>query len=280
MKHGLKSEHPLVRFTSAEALAYLGVSSGGEELARLASSQPALRVYCLTALASLDEAVSHVELRSLLNQTSAETRYGAFHALRSLDERDEAIKGEQLNGSFWLHRVAPDATPLVHLATISRAEIVIFGEEPVMNPPFPILAGEFTVTANKGDDRCTVTHVSLRSGKTQKQCGLKLEDVIRTMAGMGALYPDVVELLKQADKLHCLSCQVRVNAVRPATDVYELAKAAAGGDSELDKTAPEILAAKADFGANPTLFDQATHTSANDKQTEAVLSESLAPRPQ
>ena len=156
-------------------------------MSRLASSQPALRVYCLTALASLDEAISHVELRNLLNQSSAETRYGAFHALHSLDERDEAIKGEQLNGSFWLHRVAPESSPLVHLATTSRAEIVIFGEEPIMTPPFPILAGEFTVTANKGDDRCTVTHVSLRSGKVQKQCPLKLEEVIRTMAAMGAL---------------------------------------------------------------------------------------------
>jgi hypothetical protein len=280
LRHGLKSDHPLVRFTSAEALAYLGVASGGEELSRLASSQPALRVYCLTALASLDEAISHVELRNLLNQSSAETRYGAFHALHSLDERDEAIKGEQLNGSFWLHRVATESSPLVHLATTSRAEVVIFGEEPVMIPPFPILAGEFTVTANKGDDRCTVTHVSLRSGKTQKQCPLKLESVIRTMAGMGALYPDVVELLRQADKLHCLSCQVAVDAIRPATDVYDLAKAAATGDSELDKTDPEVLSAKADFGANPTLFDQATHTSVNDKQTEAVLSESLATRPQ
>ena len=77
-----------------------------------------------------------------------------------------------------------------------------------------------------------------------------------------------------------MSCQVAVDAIRPATDVYDLAKAAASGESELDKTDPEILSAKADFGANPTLFDLATHTTVNDKQTEAVLSETLASRPQ
>jgi hypothetical protein len=280
LKHGLKSEHPLVRFTSAEALAYLGISSGGEELSRLASSQPALRVYCLTALASLDEAISHVELRNLLNQTSAETRYGAFHALHTLDERDEAIRGEQINGSFWLHRVAPESSPMVHLATTSRAEIVIFGEEPAMNPPFPILAGEFTVTAKKGDDRCTVTRASLRSGKIQKQCSLKLEEVIRTMAAMGALYPDVVELLIQANKLKCLSCQVAVDAIKPPTNVYDLAKAAAAGDEELEKTHPEILAARAEFTPNPTLFQQAAQTTPTDKHAESVLTESLSSRAQ
>jgi hypothetical protein len=63
------------------------------------------------------------------------------------------------------------------------------------------------------------------------------------------------------------------------TSVYDLAKAAAG-DAELLKTHPEILAAKADFGASPTLFQQTERTTANDKATEAVLSESLANKPQ
>ncbi len=280
LKHGMTSEHPLVRFTSAEALAYLGNASCGEELGKIAREQPALRAFSLAALASLDESVSHVELRNLLSQSSAETRYGAFRALHSLDEHDEAIRGEKLNESFWLHRVAPESSPMVHLATTRAAEVVIFGEEPLMIPPFPILAGEFTVTAKAGDDLCTITHASLRSGKTQKQCSLKLEDVIRTMTQMGALYPDIVELLRRADGLQCLSCRVAVDAVpQEVTSVYDLAKAAAG-DAELLKTHPEILAAKADFGASPTLFQQTERTAANDKATEAVLSESLSNKPQ
>ncbi len=183
----MTSEHPLVRFTSAEALAYLGSATCGEELGKIAREQPALRAFSLAALASLDESISHVVLQNLLSQSSAETRYGAFRALHSLDEHDEAIRGEKLNESFWLHRVAPESSPMVHLATMRSAEVVIFGEEPLMIPPFSILAGEFTVTAKAGDDRCTITHASVRSGKTQKQCSLKLEEDIRTMAQMGAL---------------------------------------------------------------------------------------------
>src|SRR5206468_1370020 len=40
LKKGLESEHVLVRFTSAEALAYLDSPSAGEELARLVEQQP------------------------------------------------------------------------------------------------------------------------------------------------------------------------------------------------------------------------------------------------
>ncbi len=77
-----------------------------------------------------------------------------------------------------------------------------------------------------------------------------------------------------------MSCQVAVDAVpQEVTSVYDLARAAAG-DAELLKTHPEILAAKADFGASPNLFQQTNRTTANDKTTEAVLSESLPSKQQ
>ena len=82
LKQGLASDHPLVRFCSAEALAYLGDPSCGAELARAIKEQPALRAFSLTAMASLDEAICQVELTRLLAEPSPETRYGAFRALR------------------------------------------------------------------------------------------------------------------------------------------------------------------------------------------------------
>jgi hypothetical protein len=256
LKRGLTSEHPLVRFCSAEALAYLGSPSCGEELARMVEQQPALRAFSLTALASLDEAVCHVELRRLLASPSPETRYGAFRALRALDEQAEAVQGDHLNDSFWLHRVAPNSLPLVHLAT-NRAEVVLFGEDALLLPPFPILAGEFTVTANKGDERCTITRTSLRHGKSKVQCSLKLEEVLHKLAEMGGTYSDAVEVLRKADHFQCLSCRLAVDALPQATSVYDLAKAGAG-DPELLKTHPEILNAKADFGATPNLFQKSS----------------------
>ncbi len=260
LKHGMENQHSLVRFTAAESLAYLGSPACGEELARLAQDQPVLRAYCLTALASLDEAVCHVKLQELLMSNSAETRYGAFRALRALDERDQVVRGQRLNDSFWVHQVAPGSAPLVHISTSRRAEVVFFGEGAALEPPFSFLAGpEFTVTAGADDERCTVSRFSLRNGTGRMQCSLKLLDVLRALAELGGEYPDAVELMRQADKCQCLSCPVKVDALPQATSVYDLAKAGQalkkGESDELLRTDGEVMNARADFGATPTLFE-------------------------
>src|SRR5262249_40923319 len=75
LKEGLQSQHVLVRFTSAEALAYLGDGSGVDILAQMVERQPALRAYSLTAMASLDSGACPIKLRELLSSRSAQTRY-------------------------------------------------------------------------------------------------------------------------------------------------------------------------------------------------------------
>src|SRR5262249_299821 len=163
------------RFASAETLAYLGSPSCGEELARAVADHPDLRVYGLAALASLDEAVSRVKLRELLTSADAETRYGAFRALRPLDERASVVQGEQRNEWFGLQGVAPKSEPLVHLSTSKRAEIVLFGEEAFLKAPFQIAAGEFTLTAGDGDQQCIVARFSSEYGVNRRPCPLRLE---------------------------------------------------------------------------------------------------------
>lgn len=255
LKRGLGSDHALVRFSSAEALAYLGSPTCGEELAKIVEEQPALRSYSLTAMASLDEAICHVKLRELQSSNSVETRYGAFRALRALDEHDPSVQGELLNDSFWVHHVAPGSQPLVHLSSSRRAEIVLFGDNVSLVPPFSFLAGEFTVTAGKNDDKCTISRLSVKYGTSRKQCGLKLETVLRSMADMGGMYPEVVELLRQAGSCQTMTCGLAIDALPQATSVYELAK---NGSENPDfiKTDQEILDAKADFSATPTLFEK------------------------
>jgi hypothetical protein len=268
LKKGLKSEHVLVRFAAAEALAYLGSTACGEELARLADSQLALRAYCLTAMASLNEAVCRLKLRELLASKRPETRYGAFRALRALDEHDEAVQGTLLGESFWLHHVATTTTPLVHLSSSRRAEIVLFGEDVYLLPPVKVLAGpEFTVTAGREDDRCTVSRFSAHHGSQQRQCSLKLVDVLQTLADLGGQYPDAVELLVQADKCRCLSATLAIDALPQRTSVEQLAKAGRD-DPEFQKTDPELLDAREEFGATPTLFEKAgdRHRTATDNR--------------
>ncbi|MFO0876688.1 MAG: flagellar basal body P-ring protein FlgI [Gemmataceae bacterium] len=225
-ERGLKSTNPLVRFTSAEALAYLGSPGCGEELARCAVQYPLLRSLCLTALASLDEAVCHLKLKELIvSNLDEELRYGAFRGLRMLSENDPLVRGDLLNDSFHLHRVAPDTRPFIHLTTTKCAEVVLFGETPSLRPPFSFLAGEFAVTATKDDLRCTVSRFPLGSEPVRKQCGLEVEAVIRTMADLGAHYPEVVALLQQASTCDSLTCRVRIDALPQSPALDDLLKA-------------------------------------------------------
>jgi hypothetical protein len=273
LKRGLKSQNPLVRFCSAEALAYLGDPSCGEELARAVEDQPALRAFALTALASLDEGICHVKLNELLACESPEVRYGAFRALRALDESDPVVEGQLLNDSFWLHRVAPQSPPLVHLSTTRRPEIVLFGNDTYLKPPFSFLAGEFAITAAPEDDHCTLARVSA-SRRTadeagvwteRRQCSLKVEDVLRTMAAMGGTYPEVVEVVREAGRVDGLTGLVKVDALPRAVTVHELDQAGRTPDQDLVFADDDIRKAASELGTTPPLYEASRRRHADDE---------------
>jgi hypothetical protein len=93
LKKGLAHESALVRFSSASALAYLGSSSGIEELARLAEHYESLRGQCLTALAGFDEAMAATRLGEMMASPKPQLRYGAFRALLALNEVNPEVRG-------------------------------------------------------------------------------------------------------------------------------------------------------------------------------------------
>jgi hypothetical protein len=226
LQQALKNEHPLVRFTSAEALTYLGSTAGCETLAQLSEQHVVLRAYCLLALASLQESPCRQHLSDMLAVPDAELRCGAFEALRRIDYKDKRLGGELVNDAFWLHQVAAGSLPMVFFATRERAEIVLFGSDIRLTPPVKIyVRPEFTITAEAGDDRCTITRFTLAQGeKVYRQCSLRLDDVLRTLAELGGQYPDAIGLLTKAEELRCLSCPVRFQTLPEKVSVETLAR--------------------------------------------------------
>jgi flagellar basal body P-ring protein FlgI len=268
-KKGLLDKHPLVRFCCAESLAYLGSPACGEELAKAVVEQPLFRSFGLTALASMDEAVSHMKLRELLQSSrDDETRYGAFRALRALDEKDPVLAGEFLNDSFWLHRIASQAPPLVHVSSTRRAEVVLFGPSQRLKPPFSLLAGEFSVTATTDDTaQCTIRRIPLHGARPLPvQTSFELEDVLRAMADLGAQYPEVVALLQQVESIHGLTCRVRCDAMPQAVSVYDLVEAGKNG------TGGDLFTGNKDLGVTPTLYDMGiSNRGSRETQRQAQL---------
>lgn len=279
LRKGLESEHPLVRFCSGEALAYLGDQACGEELAAAVARAPILRSFALTAMASLDEAICHVKLRDLLTTSQDdETRYGAFRALRALNPRHELVQGELLNESFWLHRVAPNTSPLVHISSTRRAEIVLFGEEPRLRPGFAFSAGDFVVTTSKDDDHCNISRVPMRGRTTRRTCPLEVSKLLHTMAEMGCMYPEAVALLQQADSAGILSCRLRCDALPQAVTVYELENLGKNKSNAKDADA-ELVPAGQDLGATPTLFEKGLPSQMDRvRQQQLLMEDRKSPR--
>ena len=254
LKTALTSEYPLVRFASAEALAYLGNTAAAEPLARTAAEHPALQAYALTALAALDDALGMSKLEELLAAKEPELRYGAFRALREVDPNGDAVRGAWAKRAFVVHEVSTPGPSLVHLLTEGRAEVVLFGEAPKLAPPFALTAGPgITVTARAGDSVATVSRFSVRTGgePTHVQCPLNVADILRTMADLGGTYSDAAEMLRKADDRKALSCELARDALPRAVPIKRLAQAAREDprmQQELD------LLAETDAANAPNLF--------------------------
>jgi hypothetical protein len=242
LKGALTNSSAEVRFYAAEALAYLGEESGAEELAAAARNEPAFRVYAFAALAALDEAISYQLLRELLDVASSpdqmdldeaapkktakrnfsmETRYGAFRALWTLDRNDPFIRGTRLNDQFNFHVLKTEGEPLIHMTRNRLSEVVLFGADQRFSTPLALTAGNhINVNAPAGSETITVTRFELGSPDQRKVVSTRVADVILTVAEMGGTYPDVAQMLSQADRQFNLPGSIAIDALPKAGRLY------------------------------------------------------------
>jgi hypothetical protein len=222
LKIGLKSNDPQVRFHSAEALAYLGDSSGLQALFEAARDQYAFRIFALAAMACLDDPEVHAQLRDLMEVESAETRYGAFRALTTLDKNDPFVRGELLNNQFRLHTLKTNGPPMVHITNCKKAEVVLFGRDQELKTPIFARAGNnIIVSGSPGADHVTVTRFEVGHEDQRKKCSTQVQEVIRAMTELGATFPDVNQFLVEADHQQNLPGRLEIDALPRAGRSYE-----------------------------------------------------------
>lgn len=284
LKGGLTSPHPQVRFFAAEALAYLNDPSGVEVLGDTVEKWAEFRSYALAALAALDQPASHMRLRRLMDCPDIPVRYGAFNALRTLDENDAALgrvgvmdapppdpneedmepmaialsrvrKRRAIEDPFKLYLVDCDGPPLLHVTQARRCEIVIFGRGQKLLTPIVLGTGPILVNAATDDDKLTISKImpTQFGPKEQKvNSSLDLGDVLRRLANLGATYPEIVTILADASARKNLPGPLVADAVPPEHAVYvqaALGKDATKKDSAVSKTKLEEEKKKAKRGS-------------------------------
>jgi Flagellar P-ring protein len=254
LKKGLESPNAQVRFFAAEALSYLDDASGVEVLADTAVKERQFRSYALAALSATDQAAAHMALRRLMDVADVEVRYGAFNALRTLDQGDPflgrvrvlddpyAQEEEAQDGSmamalstrtrrprpedpFAFYLVDCDGPPMVHIANSRRCEIVLFGRSQKILTPLVLGTGPILLNASDGDDTIQISKIVPARGADSESdakvsASLELGDVIRQTANLGAKYPDILAILVAAERQKNLPGPLVVDAVPGNSPVY------------------------------------------------------------
>ena len=205
----IKSKDAEVRFYAAEALAYLDRREAAEPLGQIARDQPAFRVFALTALSAMQDFAAADQLRELLSAPSAETRYGAFRALWTMNNKDPLVKGEMLGNQFRYHVLDVPGQPMIHVTRNRIAEVVVFGPGQQFLTPLAVNAGNEIMITSQGGDQITVSKYSVAQGDQKRTVSTRVDDVIRAVVELGGTYPDVVQALQEAKNAGALALAFR-----------------------------------------------------------------------
>lgn len=222
LKSALQSESAEARFHAAQSLAYLGDESGVTVLAETVAKEPAFRVYALAALAATGGPSAVIALQPLMNSESLETRYGAFRAITTIAAQDPIVAGSRMKGGYMLHAIPSKQNPVVHFTQRKKCEIVLFGREQTFITPMVVRAGQhIMIRSNPTGDRLIITRIASGMPSLRQEVSTQVLDVIQTLDEMGARYPDVVQMLVEAERQGNLPGRLGIDALPRAGRAYQ-----------------------------------------------------------
>lgn len=253
LRKGLKSDSPEARFRSAEALAYLGQGDGAKILGESAANEPAFRIFALAALAAMSGNDSAEALRELMNVQSLETRYGAFRALSTMAPDDPYIRGVRMEGDYHLHLVDSRSSPFIHITRRKKPEIVLFDPDQTFMLPMFVRAGaRIVIQGSPAGDSIVLKRVAVGEETQTKTVSPRVADVIKAASDLGATYPDIVQMLVQAQKQHNLQGEIAIDRLPKPGRVYQRKPADLGAESAAAATPAQI----GNDGLMPNMFDE------------------------
>ncbi len=233
---GAQSPDPRVQCNAAEALAYLDFREAAEPLAK-AARNPALRSQALSALAVMHDSAAYEQLRDLLAQPSAETRYGAFRALTVMCPDDALVKGENLGEQFHYHVLnTPAEWPMVHVTRNRVAEVVLFGQDQRFLTPLLVNAGKEIMVTSTNEGEISVSKFAPHEADQKRVVSTRVDDVIRAIVELGGTYPDVVQAVQEAKAAGCLQGRFEIDALPEAGRSYEATLDDGGKDAGTSET--------------------------------------------
>ncbi len=213
LKKGLESQNELVRFCSAEALAYMNESDCIEPLTEAARTNNGFRFRALQALGSFDDLDVIDGLEGLLHEESAEARYGAFDQLKKRSNQLPSIAGELLENHVQLHHVRSASSPMVHFRLKDRPEVVIFGTDVRLTGEIAFVGQNGLTIRSSGHRKVKVTRFQPGGGELEKECASDLKEIIKALTEVECGYGEIVRNVFALRNEGYLTARVEVNAM-------------------------------------------------------------------
>jgi hypothetical protein len=202
-----------------------------------------------------------------------ETRYGAVRALSNIDSGDPAIAGEVADRGFVLRVVDSRGTPMVHLTKRQKAEITIFGAQQEFEAPLVASAGRrFLVKRDPGRATVTISHFSTGRDVERTEVPARVADVIRELARQKATYPDIVQLLVEADQQHNLTAAIGIDVLPQAGRVYTRPQALVAEGEAIESPVGGGMEAPNLFGGLPATADESAEGLTLETENDAAPS--------
>ena len=211
LQQGLASGDPEVRFYSAEALAYLDESSAAPVLAELASHYQAFRWHALAALSAMDHVAALDALSDLMDVTSAETRFGAFRALRERTPDAPLVQGRKI-ADFSFHVIPTTQSQVVHFSISRHPDVVVFGTDIHVRPSSFIYAGKEILIRPGEEGQLQVSRFAAGQSDRYATCSTSLPDLLEAIVQVGGGYGEVLQCLQAASESKAINARVLVGA--------------------------------------------------------------------
>ena len=268
LKDALESESFEVRFQAAQSLAYLGEAAGVSVLSEAVRDQPAFRVYSLVALSVVDDADAVLALRELMSGDSIETRYGAFRALKELDAHDPSLHPVSFENRFTMHVIDSSGEPMVHVTRRRAPEVVLFGAGQALKLPAVLNAGRsIRVIGETGATEVEVIYYQLNAEPQRQKVANRLVEIVRTCGNLGATYPDIVQMMIEAEQQHNFMGEFGIDRLPQAGRLYMSGAANHGSEDKAEEDGKRIGNAK----MLPELFDELGEDELKEHETDDRL---------
>ena len=218
----LKSPNPEIRFYAAEALGYLDRTEAIDPLVEAARDYAAFRHPALLALRGMPHLMVDDAVRRLFDESSIETKYGAFVTLRQRDDGPRRLGALAVGDSFRMYQMPSTAPPAVVLSLREEPELVLFGKKPMIEFTNHLFGPRGLILKADSNTPEEVRISRFRPGKQDRRVvvGNSVAEIAKGIIAVGCGYGEVIEVLRKAKDSGMLKAQLALDPLPDGGRTY------------------------------------------------------------